>query len=210
MGAPRGWEVGVARVFVSHASRDRTVQLWDVSDLGEPIATLDHDDSVTAVMFSPERPVLASASSDGKVHLWDVSDPAAPTLSGAPLAGHAGSVDTVAFGAGGILATGGADGTAQLWDVTDMANPQRLGPGLPLQYPVLNVVSLNSDGLLATMNGDTSVVVWDLAGYLTMAEQPGAGGLPRGRWCFDEDHWRVYVPEQYAHQDACAGAESAP
>jgi hypothetical protein len=62
---------------------------------------------------------LATGGADGAVLLWDVHDPNRPRRVAGPLAGHSGSVASVAFSADGrTLATGSADNTVIVWNVS--------------------------------------------------------------------------------------------
>jgi WD40 repeat protein len=74
-----------------------------------------HDDSVTALAFTPDGRGLASASAehDGTVRLWDVRT--GETLH--TLAAHGDWVTSVAFAPGGAtLASGGRDHKLIIWD----------------------------------------------------------------------------------------------
>ena len=77
-----------------HARGD--VQLWDRRS-GRPAAPMhEHRTRVTALAFSPSRPMLASAGgADGYVYLWSIKD-GAPVLL-VPDAARGCSVEAIAF-----------------------------------------------------------------------------------------------------------------
>ena len=66
------------RVHLATASADKTVQLWDVSDPGQPRRLGDpltgHTNWVESVAFAPDGHTLATASFDKTVLLWDLSE----------------------------------------------------------------------------------------------------------------------------------------
>jgi dipeptidyl aminopeptidase/acylaminoacyl peptidase len=109
---------------LASASRDRTVQLWDVATRAAN-QTLSHSDwvsayLVTAVAFSLDGTVLASASFNTTVWLWDV----ATGTANQTLKGHSDRVLAVAFSPDvTVLASAsrdtidGCDNSVRLWDV---------------------------------------------------------------------------------------------
>ncbi|CAG6394201.1 hypothetical protein NMG29_19205 [Streptomyces cocklensis] len=136
-----------------------TVQLWDPAThqrLGNPLRgrIAWH---VTALAFSPEGG-LAIASSK-KVRLWDT---AARKPVTEPLAGHTGSISSVAFSPdGSLLATASRDRTVRLWDT---ATGQPAGDPLTGHTRAVNAVAFSPDGsLLATASDDEKVRLWDPA-----------------------------------------------
>ena len=75
-------------------------------------ALTGHTDSVFAVVFSPDRSLVATCSGDQTARLWD----AATGLIFCTLTGHARAVNGVAFSPDGtLLATSSIDQTARLW-----------------------------------------------------------------------------------------------
>ncbi|MCP4592941.1 MAG: WD40 repeat domain-containing protein, partial [bacterium] len=103
--------------WLAPGSYDRTVRVWDMSDLAAaPRVLNDHEASVRAVAFNPGGRWLASGSEDHTVRVWDMNDLAAPPRV---LSGHEDWVLSVDFSPDGRwLASGSADHTVRVWIAT--------------------------------------------------------------------------------------------
>jgi WD40 repeat protein len=111
--------------FLAVASKDRTIQLWDLRTRTITGVLLGHQDQITALAFSPDGKTLGSASWDRTVKLWNV----AVAQEVASLEAHQGRVNCLAFSPDGtVLATGGESGPGRgevyLWRTSD----HRQGP----------------------------------------------------------------------------------
>jgi WD40 repeat protein len=138
---------------LASASRDNTIQLWDLTEAKE-LLTLQ--DGVVAVAFSPDR-TLASANWDKTVKLWDVAT--GQVL--ATMEGHTDIVLSVAFSPDGhTLASGSQDRTVKLWDVAS----GKLLRTLQGHTDYVNSVAFSPDGhTVASGSSDNNIKLWDVA-----------------------------------------------
>ena len=87
-----------------------TARVWETAT-GREVARMTHDDSVTAVAFSPDGQYVVSASVDGTARVWEAT-------SGREVARmtHDRWVTAVAFSPNGqYVVSGSEDGTARVW-----------------------------------------------------------------------------------------------
>lgn len=152
------------------ASRDKTVNIWDVKT-GELLrkvtdAKLDnrfaHSTEVLDVAFSPDGRYLVTAGQDS-VKVWRNHPPREMIKA---LIGHKSWVESVAFSQDAkYLATGSQDGTAKVWNFADLD----LDPGNELctlagHTNRIYRVAFSSDGeRLATAGRDGVAKVWNIS-----------------------------------------------
>jgi WD40 repeat protein len=103
---------------LASGSGDKTIIVWDL-EKGKPEQTLKgHQGGVRTLAFAASGK-LASGSDDASIRVWD---PATGKEIGAPLTGHSGAVNSVAFLSLGIaelpelLVSGSNDQTVRLWN----------------------------------------------------------------------------------------------
>ncbi|CAI9771037.1 unnamed protein product [Fraxinus pennsylvanica] len=140
------------------ASRDKSIKLWNT--LGECKYTIQdgdaHFDWVSCVRFSPNthQPTIVSGSWDKTVKIWNLSN----CKMKSTLAGHTGSVNTVAVSPDGSLcASGGKDGVILLWDLAEGKKLYSLEAGSTIHSLCF---SPNRYWLCATT--EASITIWDL------------------------------------------------
>jgi WD40 repeat protein len=148
---------------------DSTLGLWNIARSDSAAAPtlflprLPQSEIPTAAIndeaFTADTKIRASAGADGLLRLWNVSD---NSPLGAPLADHAGDLETVAFRPGAtILAAAGDDGAVRLWST---ATRQPLGAPLLGHDGVIWSVAFSPDGkTLAAGGEDGTIRLWNVA-----------------------------------------------
>src|SRR5262249_36780824 len=146
------------------------IRLWDNTS-HRPIRTpiVIPPDSVIKLAFNPSGAILASSScgrrddtgqcAQGEIRLLNA---ASGEQIGAPLAGHPGGINSLAYNRDGtILASGGRNGTIILWDV---ATGRPRGTPLADHTDMVSSIAFSPDGkTLASASWDHTIILWDVA-----------------------------------------------
>lgn len=94
------------------SGNDRILRLWRVTDGGQVRAWEAHQQGVTAAVFHPTEPHLATADAAGQIRVWN--------LEGTPVAEFycpGGAVQTLAYNPSGTqLLSASADGSLRIWE----------------------------------------------------------------------------------------------
>lgn len=155
--------------YLITAGVDGAIRVWDVA-AGEARARFDSGLSeVQSLAVSPDAALLAAGGTGGDIELWDISalgNPLVGDLSAGQkplgmLAGHSGTVNSLAFSpSGAILASASSDATVRLWDM-----PAGTARGtLSGHEGWVGALAFSPDGArLASAGQDRLVRVWDVA-----------------------------------------------
>ncbi|ROO51122.1 WD40 repeat protein [Micromonospora sp. Llam0] len=140
------------------------------------------------LVFRPGRSTLVTADSLGVVQEWD---PKTRQQLGPGLAGHVGSVETLAVNRDGtLLVSGGDDQQIRLWNLTAR---QTLEAAIKVDARSVNDVVFSPDGTrLATAGFDGSVRLWDVASR----RQLGGPWTPDGKILDPNDTYNETAPHQ--------------
>jgi WD40 repeat protein len=161
--------------WIAAGGADNSVRVWDAAT-GRKQATLEGPTlPVTALVFAPNAPVVASASAVGcDVWLWN-TESGEPTLL-IPDAIDGCSVEALAFGprgdtfaAGGVdwMATGGSDGAVHVWNLIQPGRIATLPGGA-------RALAFHPEGrLLAAASLTRTIRVWDVTEARLVAELCG-------------------------------------
>jgi WD40 repeat protein len=148
------------------ASMDGTVQVREVATR-KTLFTLQHDDGVVGVAYSPNGQWIATSSLDQTARLWDASTGAQVRVFN----GHNAEVKDIAFSPDGTrLATASVDKTAIIWDV---ANGQELIRLVGAQYALLSITYSPDGKYLATTdaNGVMRLYLMQIEDLVALAQE---------------------------------------
>lgn len=155
---------------VASASRDGTVQIWNVSD-GRPLGTLAAN--TNALAYSPRGDTIATGMPDNTIDLWDASH--ASVL--ATLQGHTAAVGALVFSPDGrTLASGSLDRTVRIWDVSDGILLRTLSGSAG---PVFTVAFSPDSHMVASAGAEGEIRFWDPATGILLRTLQGHTGAIR-------------------------------
>lgn len=139
--------------FLAGASRDGTVQVFDMAD-GRRRQFIVPSDAPTAVAFSPAEPMLAIAGETGPLTLWNVE-------TGTRAAALADGTAPFAFSPdGSLIAVRSARQEIALWDARS-GELRRTLPGHATGF-LRGIVFSHAGRMLASYGSDSSVLLWDV------------------------------------------------
>jgi WD40 repeat protein/tRNA A-37 threonylcarbamoyl transferase component Bud32 len=132
-------------------------RLWSSATGKELTPPMRHQDSVLAVVFSPDGKAVLTGSEDKTARLWSAASGKELTR---PL-NHPGAVNAVAFSPDGrAVLTGSQDGTARLWSA---ATGKELTPRLH-HGRAIDAVAFSPDGnAILTGSSDQNARLWSVA-----------------------------------------------
>lgn len=139
------------------------IELWDITgeeDDWSQIAVLsEHQNRVSALVFSPDGSRLISGSRDETIIIWDV---ASQSIIGNPLTEHVDGIEALAMSPNGdIFASGSRDTNIILWNAE---TGDALGLPLTQHENWVNDLAFSADGeMLVSVSGDRSIILWGVA-----------------------------------------------
>jgi WD40 repeat protein/serine/threonine protein kinase len=136
------------------ASLDKTVRVWRVDGMGEPLVLRGHDEAVSSASFSPDGTRIVSASLDKTVRVWRADGEEEPLV----LRGHDDAILSASFSPDGArIVSASRDKTVMVWRAD--------GTGEPLVLrghdDIVVAASFSPDGArIVSASLDKTVRVW--------------------------------------------------
>ncbi len=116
--------------------------------------SLDHQDTIQSISFSPDGQMIVTGSYDNTVKLWKRNGSLFKTL-----VGHTATVMSVAFSPDSqLIASGSYDGTLRLWD----SSGSLIWMIDAHEANAVNSVSFGPDGVIATASSDRTIKLWQV------------------------------------------------
>jgi WD40 repeat protein/AAA+ ATPase superfamily predicted ATPase len=143
-------------------SGEKRVYLWQFNGSSAKILkTIDHQDSVKNVSFSPDGKTIAAACADKKVYLWGFDGKVANLTEKLD---HSDTVESVSFSPDGkLIAAASGGNTVKLWNFD--GKKALLSKTLESSDPVLSVTFSSDSKTLAFANSDRTVILWPLENF---------------------------------------------
>jgi len=143
--------------LVASGSQDKTVKLWNSTDLSLKATLKGHKRGVWDCQFSPIDRVLATSSGDKTIKLWSLSDYSCLRT----FQGHLSSVLRVRFLSTGLqLVSAGGDGLIKLWTIRTNECETTLDAHSNKVWAMDLAGSENAEDLLVSGAADSKILVW--------------------------------------------------
>jgi len=141
--------------LVASGSQDKTVKLWNATDLSLRATFKGHKRGVWDCQFSPIDRVLATSSGDKTIKLWSLSDYSCVRT----FQGHVASVLRVRFLRTGLqLMSAGADGLLKLWTI----RTNECETTLDGHSNKVWALDLHPDGVsIISAGADSKIAIWE-------------------------------------------------
>ena len=138
---------------------EKRVYLWQFNGSSAKILkTIDHDDNVKNVIFSPDGKTIAAACADKKVYLWGFDGKVANLTEKLD---HSDTVESVSFSPDGkLIAAASAGNTVKIWNFD--GKKAILSKTLESSDRVLSVTFSSDSKTLAFASRDRTVILWPL------------------------------------------------
>jgi U3 small nucleolar RNA-associated protein 13 len=142
---------------VASGSQDKTVKLWNATDLSLRATLKGHRRGIWDCQFSPIDKVLATSSGDKAIKLWNLSDYSCVRT----FQGHLSSVLRVRFLSTGLqLVSAGADGLIKLWTIRTNECETTLDAHSNKVW-AMDLATANGNDVLVSGAADSKILVWE-------------------------------------------------
>ena len=132
---------------------ENTVRIWGATKWKQMSETMEHEDFVNSVQFSPDGNYIVTASRDGIVKIWDVmGKQVGETIK------HEGYVNSAQFSPdGNYIVTASMDSTVKIWDAK---TGKQMGETIKHEGYV-NSAQFSPDGnYIVTASSDNTAKIW--------------------------------------------------
>jgi len=154
-------DINVVRIspndkILASGSQDRSIKIWDISNLSETAVYKGHKGGVWDIAFSPIEKILASSSADRTIKLWNMTDGTCINT----LCGHMQSVLKIQWINKGLqMASAGADGLIKLWNLVKSENVATYNEHE--EGKIWAFAYSESEEKLFTGGSDSKVLIWN-------------------------------------------------
>jgi len=144
--------------FIVTASKDKTLKIWDVHDIGkDPVTLVGHDDAVTFCAISNDCSTIVSASADKTLKIWNIKDLNKEPIT---LVGHNDAVIFCAISPdGSFIISTSDDKTIKVWETQNLNKGPRTLYG---HSDTVTSCAISPDAsTLVSASADRTIKIWN-------------------------------------------------